>query len=33
MAQETRERLARHFDPLNRALGDWLGKDLSHWGD
>jgi hypothetical protein len=33
MAQETREHLARHFDPLNRALGDWLGKDLSHWGD
>ena len=31
MAAETRERLRETFEPLNQQLGEWLGRDLSHW--
>ena len=26
-----RARLVEHFEPYNAALGEWLGRDLSHW--
>jgi hypothetical protein len=31
MRPETRARLAEHFRPYNERLGEWLGRDLSHW--
>jgi hypothetical protein len=31
MPQEIRERLVKVFQKDNKALGDWLGRDLSFW--
>jgi hypothetical protein len=31
MKPETRRQLAEIYKPSNEKLGDWLGRDLSHW--
>jgi len=31
MAPETRRRLVEHFRKDNQALGELIGRDLSHW--
>lgn len=31
MSDETRNRLAEHFRPLNNELADFLHRDISHW--
>jgi hypothetical protein len=32
MSEETKKRLDEHFRPYNEQLGQWLGRDLTHWG-